>query len=322
MRASELQYRVLLADELQAVQRLLLHPKRDMPPALSSAVEALILRGGKRLRPALVLLSAYICGADVERAIPMAAAIEMLHTATLIHDDIIDDASVRRGVHTLNALRSPGAAVLAGDLLFSWAARFAAQTDDPRVMKRFAETLTTICAGELNQMYHRRHVPTVEEYYRRIFAKTASLFALTTEVGGMLAECPPAEVRRWRDIGRLLGEAFQIVDDVLDLTGDEATLGKPVGGDLRQGLITLPVLRYIELHPDDDRVEAILHHPHDTDLLHAFLADLRRSEVAEWAIAQARAHVDQALTLLALYPETPYRLAVEEIAHFSVRREH
>ncbi len=322
MRASELQYRELLADELQTVQQFLLHPQRDMPPDLSSAVEALVLRGGKRLRPALVLLSAHICGADVEQTIPLAAAIEMLHTATLIHDDIIDEAPLRRGAHTLNALRSPGAAVLAGDIVFSWAARFAAQVGNPSVMRRFAETLTTICAGELRQLYRRHFLPTVEEYYRRIFAKTASLFALATEVGSMLAGCPPAEVRRWRDIGRLLGEAFQIADDVLDLTGDETALGKPIGGDLRQGIITLPVLRYLEQHPDDDRVKTILYHPDDIELLHAFLTDFRRSEAAEWAIAQARAHVDQALTLLALYPETPYRLAVEEIAHFSVRREH
>ncbi|MBN1877076.1 MAG: polyprenyl synthetase family protein [Anaerolineae bacterium] len=321
MKTSELQYRSLIRDELQEVQAYLLHPVPNMPPPLSEAIKELINSGGKRLRPALTILSTYICGADVVQAIPLAAAIEMLHTATLIHDDLIDNARVRRGAKTLNACWSPSTTVLAGDVVFAWAAKLAAQTQNLYLMKRFSETLEVICYGELNQMFYGLGVlPTVTTYYERIYAKTGSLFALTTEAGGILARYSEAQVQQLHRFGMLLGRAFQIVDDILDFMSDEDTLGKPVGSDLRHGLITLPVLHYVQTFPGDTRISQVLQRTATEETYQSLIEDLHHSDAAEWAMTQAQEDVRQALEILYGYPPTPYRHAMEEIAHFSIQR--
>ena len=171
----------------------------------------------------------------------MAAAVETLHNATLVHDDLIDNALVRRGMTTLNAVWNKGATVLAGDYLFARAAGFAAETENVRVVQLFAETLRIICEGELRQLFSARQWRQAkEDYYPRIFAKTASLFASATRSGAILGGASPEQEQALYDYGHHLGMAFQIVDDILDYSGDEATLGKPVGGDLRQGIVTLP----------------------------------------------------------------------------------
>ncbi len=330
MSGNGLQYRALLSEELAAVETLLLEVHRlqaNVSPLIQKALRSLVMSGGKRLRPALALLSAYLYGSPLPANIyPVAASLEMLHTATLIHDDLLDHAKVRRGHRTLNTRWTMGATVLGGDLAFSWAANLISQGEDTHLMRRFAETLGVICNGELNQLFHGRGtVPTPEAYYERIFAKTASLFELAAEAGPRLRQRPEEEIDRLRHFGRLLGLAFQIADDVLDFMGDEATLGKPVGGDLRQGLITLPVLYYLEQHPDDRRVQAILdrvraEEPPEESVVQALLVDLRRSQVADRAMATAEAHIEEALGLLEAYPPSPYRAALEEIARFAVRR--
>lgn len=315
-------YPTLLQTPLRAVEAQLLQPRADLPAPVSQALEALIRGGGKRLRPALVLLSAHLCEADLTAIIPVAAATEMLHTATLIHDDFIDGARLRRGVETLNATWSPAAAVLIGDIAFAWAAGLVAQSDNLRMVERFTTTLEVICAGELWQMFRTPGaLPTPEAYFDRIYAKTASLFELALEAGAILADCPAEETERLRAIGRQIGEAFQIVDDVLDFNGDEAKLGKPSGSDLRQGLATLPALYYQEQHPADARLAEILAVPGDESLLDAFLADLRASDALPRALETARARVDAALARLDAYPATPYRAALAEIAAFAVQRE-
>ena len=320
--SSNLSYRTLLHDELKAVEQLMLTTLTDVPADVQQAVAGLIQNGGKRLRPALVLLSAHICEADLQQTLPVAAAVELLHTATLIHDDLIDNATLRRGAKTLNASWPPAATVLAGDTAFAWAAKLASQGQSLPLVTRFSGTLVTICSGELNQMFARDHIPTHDEYYARIFAKTASLFAMATEVGALLAKCSPAKVQAARNFGKLLGEAFQIADDVLDLMGDVATVGKPVGEDVRQGIITLPVLCYLETHPNDERVHAAATSQADADTLDTLIADIRASTAAEQAMAQAQAHIQQALTLLTTYPHSPYREAMADIARFAVQRKY
>lgn len=323
MKADDLRYRTLLRDQLDAVQARMLGAQRRIPRAVAENLVHLVNGGGKRLRPALVLLSAHVCGATAARALPVAAAVEMLHTATLIHDDLIDEAETRRGVRTLNATWPPSATVLVGDVAFAWAARMATEGGSTQLTQHFAETLETICQGELNQMFRdQRGIPTEQDYYDRIYAKTASLFALSAEAGALLAKgsAVEGEARRFRRFGRLVGEAFQIVDDVLDLTGDPEILGKPVGSDLRQGLITLPVLGYHHQHPDDARIQAVLDAGADEVTVQALIDDIRRSDAGEWAMARARARVNEARALLAPYPDTPYRQALDEIAAFAVGR--
>lgn len=321
MATNTLHYQSLIKSELQDVESLLLTPHRDIPDVVQNAIHAVILGGGKRIRPALALLSAHLCGVQPATITPLAAAVELLHTATLIHDDLIDEAATRRGVETLNSHWPASAAVLAGDLVFSWAAQLAARAGNPRLMQRFAETLSLICAGELNQMFQGRgHVPTPEIYYHRVLAKTASLFIISTESAAILAQCTESEAQRLARFGELLGVSFQIADDVLDFMGDAATLGKPVGSDLRQGLITLPILLYMQSRPEDGRILTLLRDPTDTLLVDAVLADLRQSDAAEQAMAIAGGYIQEATEILHTYPPTPHRDALEEIATFAVRR--
>jgi len=318
---SEFRYRSLLQVELQEVEARLLETPANAPPEVTLALREVIASGGKRLRPVLTLLSAHLCSAPLARVIPVAAGIELLHTATLIHDDLIDNATVRRGHPTLNAHWSTPATVLAGDWVFARAAALAAQGQNLKIVERFSATLGTICAGELSQFFSRRgQTPTYEDYERRIFAKTASLFALAMEVGPQIAGSAPEDVAALSRFGVLLGSAFQITDDILDFVGDEATLGKPVGSDLQQGLVTLPVLEYLKLHPEDDRVREILHTPGDTDMLQTFVADLRASGAIASAMSVAEGHIQTALALLDDFPPSPYRQAIEEIAAFAIRR--
>ncbi len=318
---STLLYRDLIAQDIAAVEQTMLPQGERIPTPVRAALASLIQRGGKRLRPALVLLGAHIFGADLARVIPVAAAIEMLHTATLIHDDLIDGALTRRGVETLNARWSPAATVLAGDLAFAWSAELAARGENLPLMTRFSQVLGVICGGELQQMFiGRGHIPTREEYEERIFAKTASLFALSAETGPRIAGAPAEDITHWHEFGRLLGLAFQIADDILDFTADEATLGKPVGSDLRQQLVTLPVLYYLDLNPQDTRLQAVLDGRADAALTDALIADIRASAAPQRARETAETYVAQALAHLAAYPPSPYLEAVREIARFSLHR--
>jgi len=330
MKSEGLQYTTMLRDELSDVHTTMLEVQRHLPNPVASALAAIINGRGKRLRPALVLLSAHMFNVDTKNAIAVAAAVEMLHTATLIHDDLIDNALVRRGKQTLNANWSAAATVLTGDVAFAWAAELATRSQTLKLVERFSKTLAIICKGELNQMFdNRAQLPTEADYYDRIFAKTASLFALAAECGPLLAHRAETDVLNLATFGKLLGEAFQIVDDVLDFVGDEATLGKPVGGDLRQGIITLPVLHYFRRHPDDVRIDAILtnRYAHNERMgsesaFQSLLADLRRSDAAEWAMQQAETRSAAAQALLDVYPDTPYRRAMQEIAAFAVQRQY
>jgi octaprenyl-diphosphate synthase len=322
MNGNALIYRTLLQADLDNVRACMLDACRRIPGSIRYPVQALIESGGKRLRPALVLLSSYLCDVDHEQAITTAAAVEMLHTATLIHDDLIDNAAVRRGVRTLNAASSPMAAVLAGDVIFSLAAKLIARGGSTVLMHRFAETLETICLGEIGQMFERNGtLPSIESYYSRIYAKTASLFSLCMETGPMLASYPADKVAEGQQLGKLLGEAFQITDDVLDLVGSVAEMGKPVGTDLAQGLVTLPVLIYGREHPEDERLRAALAHEAGDTTVRDLMTAIQASQAPQQAMALAEAHIGESLSLIAKHPETPYRQALEEIARFAVYRQ-
>jgi geranylgeranyl pyrophosphate synthase len=323
MNGNALIYRTLLQEDLDGVRARMLDECSRIPGAIQHPVRALIESRGKRLRPALVLLSSYLCHVDHDQAIAAAAAVEMLHTATLIHDDLIDNAAIRRGVPTLNASWSPMASVLAGDVIFSLAAKLMARGESTTLMVRFAETLETICLGEIDQMFGRNgDLPSIDSYYRRIYEKTASLFSLCVETGPILAGYPARQIARSQQLGRLLGEAFQITDDVLDLMGSTPEMGKPVGTDLAQGLVTLPVLLYGRDHPTDARLHAALTHNADDSQLRDLLADIRASQAPRQAMALAEGHVAEALRLIDAYPESPHRRALEEIAHFAVQRQY
>jgi geranylgeranyl pyrophosphate synthase len=295
-------------------------PHEDIEP-LATALDTILNSGGKRLRPALALLTSRFYHPPDDKVISLAAAVEMLHTATLVHDDLIDSAILRRGNPTLNAIWSPGATVLTGDFLFAWSANLAAQTENVRVINIFAQTLMVICGGELRQLFrHSWRKQTREDYDRRIYAKTASLFAAATEAAAVLAGAPELEVQALRHYGHQLGMAFQIVDDVLDFVGSSREMGKPVGFDMRQGIVTLPTLHYLEQHPDDELVAQVFDGHADNGIVEATVTRIRQAGAVDTAMNDARAHVLQAQAGLRSLPANGYRQAMLDLADFVVKR--
>ena len=290
-------------------------------PDLDLALEHLLSSGGKRVRPAVALLTGGMYGADPERLVTLGAAIELLHTATLVHDDLIDGAMFRRGIATLNARWSPAATVLTGDYVFARAAQLAAETNSVEVMHIFAETLATIVSGELTQMFTSHGLASRENYYQRIYAKTASMFVLATSAAAILASVDAEVVRSARQFGNDIGMAFQIIDDILDFTGEQATIGKPVASDLRLGLVTLPALYYIEARPEDPDMRSIMDGQYlSEERMERLISEIRQSGAIAQAMDEARHYVNCALDNLRLQPECTERYALEELTSFIVQR--
>ncbi len=317
----ELPFIGLVEAELGEVESLLARHPAGQHEAIGLAVDHLVSGGGKRLRPILVVLSAHLCDADIEQAMFAAAAAEMLHTATLVHDDLIDGSLIRRGVGTLNASWTPAATVLTGDYMFARAAHLIAQTDHVRMIQRFAETLMIICNGEIRQLFNGRLDQTdLEEYEQRIYAKTACLIALSAEAGAILANAQDEQEEALRAYGEKIGMAFQIVDDVLDFVADEETLGKPVGSDLRHGLTTLPVLLFLQSEADQRAVRQVLEGDHSEEAIGEAVQAIADSPAIGQALAAAQQHVRDAKAALNRFPDTSYRTALLDLADFTVDR--
>ncbi len=313
----------LIRDDLARVEEKMRRAGQEAEGPLGDAILYLLSSGGKRIRPALTIAAARHYPVDDEALTSLAAAVEMLHTATLVHDDVIDGSLLRRGNPTLNARWSAGATVLAGDYIFARAAIFAAETHSVPVVQLFAETLAIICSGELRQMfkYYDLDQP-LDEYYNRIYAKTASLFAAAAELGALLAEAPEPHIRAFREYGHYLGMAFQIVDDILDFVGDEETLGKPVGSDLRQGTITLPVFYYLRDGGDRNLIVQVFNaqgEEKQAALLRALEA-IQMSGAIDAAREEAWAFTEKARKALDIVPDTPYREALRDMAAYVVER--
>lgn len=309
-------------DQLQFVeQRIREQAGEEQHPDLRSALEHLLAAGGKRIRPTLGLLVGNMLGAPEDKLITLGASVELLHTATLVHDDLIDGALLRRGMPTLNARWSPAATVLTGDFLFARAAKLAAETDYLPLMKLFSETLATIVNGELTQMFSARGVIERNNYYNRIYAKTASLFEMSSLAASMVATENEDIRDSMKAFGYEVGMAFQIVDDILDFTGDQSTVGKPIGSDLLNGLVTLPAIYYAEEHPDNEDVLSL---PEggwkDTERVQRLVDGIRKNAAIEKAMNEARQAVSRALSALEDAPVSPEREALEELAKFIVDR--
>jgi len=290
-------------------------------PDLGAAMEHLLYSGGKRIRPAVALLTGSMLGGDQKRLITLGASIELLHTATLVHDDLIDGSLLRRGITTLNAQWSPAATVLTGDFIFARAAKLAAETDSVPVMRLFAETLATIVNGEITQMFTSKGLASKEDYLQRIHAKTASMFELSTAAAALLSPVDEFLVEEVRLFGYDIGMAFQIVDDVLDFTGEQTTVGKPVGSDLRQGLITLPALYYFESNPDDPDVSWVLSgKAYSDERMNKLVSSIRNSEAIERSLDEARTYVDCGLEILSRMVACEERDALVDLTNYIVRR--
>jgi geranylgeranyl pyrophosphate synthase len=309
-------------EQLQFVeQRIRSQAGEEHHPDLRSALEHLLAAGGKRIRPTLGLLVGNMLGAAEDKLITLGASVELLHTATLVHDDLIDGALLRRGMPTLNARWSPAATVLTGDFLFARAAKLAAETDHLPLMKLFADTLATIVNGELTQMFSARGVIERDNYYQRIYAKTASLFQMSSLAASMVAT-DDEEIRgAMKTYGYEVGMAFQIVDDILDFTGEQSAVGKPIGSDLLNGLVTLPAIYYAEANPNDDDILSL---PEggwkDTDRVQRLVDGIRQSEAIHQSMEEAKQSVERAISALEESPESSEKEALENLARFIVDR--
>ncbi len=297
-------------------------------PILQQAVEAIIGAGGKRLRPAILFLAAKFHRYDLDRLLPLAAAIELLHTASLIHDDTIDDSLVRRGLPTLNSMIDPGTTVLVGDYLFAKSAVLSTMGGMQRATRIFAESLVTISEGEIEQKFATHHLEiSIEQYFARIYAKTAVLFAAAGEIGAVLSEAPEDDVQRLRHYGRQVGMAFQIVDDILDVRSTSEELGKPAGSDLMHGNVTLPTILYLERAGADER-EAVRYvvekgddgDDGDDERVQAAIGRIVASDAPERSHAIAQRFADEAKASLAGFRDIPARKALADLADFVVQR--
>jgi geranylgeranyl pyrophosphate synthase len=244
-----------VAEDLILVEDLLESTKDVEIPALKRMLDHALQARGKRMRPALVLLAGSFGDYNLNRLVPLGTAIELLHTASLVHDDVVDGADSRRGRPTANAVFDNALTVLLGDYMFANAAEMVTRTGSLPVTRLFALALMKMTSGELDQDAAAFDVgKDIQNYLWRIGGKTAALFATATEGGAILAGCPDGTVEAFRTYGYSLGMAFQIIDDILDFTGDEAEMGKPVGSDLLEGTVTLPGLLLLERQPRENPI--------------------------------------------------------------------
>jgi octaprenyl-diphosphate synthase len=307
--------------DLQRVEEQLENVTRvDDHPALAEMLRLVLSGSGKRLRPGIALLAGTFGNYRLDLLVPLASSIELLHTATLVHDDVIDKADTRRNRQTASAVYDNGPAVMLGDYMFAHAAELVARTGNIRVIQLFAATLMKLASGEIDQdlsAYDARG--TLKNYFVRIGGKTASLFAAAGEGGAAVVEAPEDHIQAMRGYADNLGMAFQIVDDILDFTGDEAEMGKPVGSDLMQGTLTLPSLLLMERQPDDNPVIRLFARPQNGSLESA-IAAIRDSDIVDESYTIARRFRDDAESALAPLPQTESRASLVTVLDYVLER--
>ncbi|MDE3097061.1 MAG: polyprenyl synthetase family protein [Chloroflexota bacterium] len=310
-------------DDLRLVEDTLERVKHvESFPMLAKMLAQVLDGGGKRLRPAIALLAGKFGAYDADLHVPLAASIELLHTATLVHDDVIDASMSRRGRETANAIFNNAASVMLGDFMFAHSADLIARTDNTSVVRLFARTIMAIAGGELHQdMSAYDYGQDTMTYFGRIEGKTASLFATSAEGGAMVARCTPGERESLRRYGLNVGMSFQIVDDILDFAGDEREMGKPIGSDLMQGTLTLPSLLLMERYPKDNPIKkAFRSRKPKTDLVAEAVYMVLNSDILNESYAVARDFRDRALAALSTLPPNDARASLEEIAAYVLDR--
>lgn len=308
----------LLAD-LQQVDRVVLERTSSRSLVISAAGQYILSSGGKRLRATLALLSAQLGSYRLAHVLHAATAVELIHAASLVHDDLVDEAARRRGAVTVHTRWDHGVALMVGDYLFALAAGEMALAPDPRIITYFSQAVMTICEGELAPVMSAIPLETaLEQYYYKIGCKTAALFAAACKAGMTSGKGTQEQIDALGDFGYDLGLAFQIVDDILDFTGDERLLGKPAGSDLRHGTITLPLI-YAVAAGGGEALAATVDSKDEAQIAWA-IGEVQRLGIAP-AQAAARRRIDQALSRLDGFPDSPALQTLSEIATFVLERD-
>ncbi|GAC1656791.1 MAG: polyprenyl synthetase family protein [Candidatus Dormibacteraceae bacterium] len=312
-----------VAADLARVEELLFSTVEAEGEPMAGPMLDLLRAGGKRIRPALVLLCGRLGAYDFEPLAAAAAAVEVVHAATLVHDDVIDRSSLRRGQPTVAAELGDPSAIVIGDNYFAKAYQLAARSGELEVVDRLAAAVMTICRGELLQQRSRFHYrPSLEEYMGRIEAKTAALLATSCWAGGRLAGLDGRAASSLTEYGRCLGRAFQIADDVLDYTAGEAELGKPVGHDLVEGHSTYPLMLALEDPAAAARLSGLLieGRPIERQTAAEVVTVVRACGATGRALAAADGHAADARSWLAGFPAGPARDTLEELTRYVVSR--
>ena len=316
----------LAAEDMGAVNRIILDKAISDVDLIPKLAHHLIDSGGKRLRPMLTIASAKLCGYAGAGHVPLAAAVEFMHTATLLHDDVVDDSDFRRGKKAARILWGNQASVLVGDFLLGQAFRMMVDVGSLSALKILSNAAAVIAEGEVMQLAAAKNTATTEDEYLAIInAKTAALFSAATEVGGAIANRPSEEQAALKSYGKTLGIAFQLVDDALDYSGDSASLGKAVGDDFREGKITLPVILSFRRGNDEERAfwrrtltEGDIQ---DGDLQHA-MSLMRKHKAIEATLERARYYGSVAHDALAIFRDSQPKKALLDVVAFCIARGH
>tara|TARA_R110000787_G_scaffold16622_66_gene51895 strand:- start:20015 stop:21034 length:1020 start_codon:yes stop_codon:yes gene_type:complete len=316
----------LVAEDLKGVNRLIVQNMQSPVALIPQLAGHIVASGGKRLRPLMTLAAARLCGYEGERHIGLASCVEFIHTATLLHDDVVDESALRRGQDSANAIWGNKASVLVGDFLFSRAFELMVEDGSLDVLRILSSASSTIAEGEVLQLITANDTETGEAAYLEVVtAKTAALFAAACEIGAVVADRPAVEEEALRAYGLNLGIAFQLIDDVLDYSASQADLGKAIGDDFRDGKITLPVVLAFRRGDDTERAfwKRTLEEQEigDEDLDHAMqLIDKHRALTD--SIDRARHYGAMARDALGIFPDSDYKKALIDIVDFCISRAH
>ncbi len=311
-----------IALDIQAVDTVIRQSLYSEVSLINTIGEHIINSGGKRLRPALVLLSSGIFGAIQPQHHQLAAIVEFIHTATLLHDDVVDESAMRRGKNTANHLFGNAASVLVGDFLYSRAFQMMVQLKNMRVMQILSEATNVIAEGEVLQLLNIHNADITEaQYMQVVHYKTAKLFEAAMRLGAVINQASQQDEDALARYGMKLGTAFQLVDDVLDLSGDVTKIGKNLGDDLSEGKPTLPLLYAMHKSaPADAALVRKAIQLGGLENLHAVLAAVKSTNASEYVLNLAKAESEQACAAIAHLPQSPYKQALIDLAAFAVNR--
>jgi octaprenyl-diphosphate synthase len=316
----------LVTPEMALAEKLIFQACQSQVAAVSLGAAHIMRAGGKRLRPLVLILAAKACGYEgAERPARLGAAVELIHTATLVHDDVVDEADTRRGQYSVNIFLGNEASVLMGDYLVCRALRMVAEDADSELMCTICDVIVSMCEAEVLQITYRGDLEnTFDNYLKVIRNKTACLFSFTALAGGRLARMPEVQIEQLRLFGLNLGVAFQIVDDILDLLGDEEQLGKPTGSDLREGKFTYPVLHAIASleGPARQRLTELLSDTHNLSVegVQDVVDLVREANGFQAAYDCAAGYVERALSALNGFPDNVALQALRSLTAGIVER--
>ena len=301
--------------ELAIIEERLKFQVQEFDPGISGYVSYALDSNGKRIRPALVLLSAHTTGKSTPLHVDLAVVVELIHLATLVHDDIMDGASKRRGKPTAFAKWGAELSVLLGDCLFCHAMTLSSNFSDQSISRRISEAANEVCSGEILQTQRRFDLKlSIPEYIKMISMKTGALFRISTELAAVLNECRPDEILAMRNYGDYLGIAYQIYDDCLDLVGTEGATGKTIGTDLAKGKLTLPLLHVLAQANDAERerLHSIILHGTEENRIELLAQVVERGGLKN-AVRRVQSYLDQAVASLQVLPKTSFRDTLEGI---------